>query len=780
MFFKVLLLLLNFSAAEAFDFSQFTCVIKASERYRAILRGTITEEERRDFFLCIQGGVELFQRFFTHSPDRDYFTTLDIAKFFYHYLDYSRDEAYEVSVKALILKKILVGGAVDRLEDENLTKIKNMSYKYGHVSYAWFVERMQKHIPLLISIFQGGGKPSEARLQTMMSRIKDVLQDVAWLYKKHDVVYSLEDLRGIPDYIRVLKLSAADFGEIYDRAAWREGAKSIHFDFAKIVRVSKELGFFSDDLKGAEHIGAFLYFYSRPIFGSHVSGDKWKRFVRSLQPVISMALHYQIHLADKEDMFSPHALPHALTVLDFGLQAMLHIRENPAGKRGFPVENLQGLLAAGLDGGEGGDFLGALRSDSSDSLGLLARSFVCFSLPSPSASCRAVKMEKKGDPLLRLVFPDGEYVFAHSGNFDMRPAARPRRFDIRPDQIDFLRDWIEEFQRMLYGWKTDQGLYGGLRYGFSHWLSGFFGYDRFRRIQFGNIRSPELVSFTAHDFIVVSSFLELLSDPYFEGGSMPPYQWEKFKSEIIPALSAVFNIPYTKDFHRMSSFLFKAGDLLLNSSNQNNKLERGELLDLTVHLMESAKSARWSFRLLEIHCLSMSADCVSQNLIRDPRHLSHFPSFQERMDYASYTPFLSAARDLLPETTSRSFDLAPFFLSVQLTELWFYVLDEDRSGGLSPEELALRLRPSLAKMTDDLLPYTHNRRQGEMYLRYALKEGELPFFDEDPFSAVRFSHWVSHAPDEKEAPVFRDEVFTFLGKAFQLSRGLGGSGFSLL
>ena len=776
MFFKTLLLFtpLFLVSFPAFGFiEKLTCSQKMPSRYRSLLRGTITYEDRRQFFLCIQDALKLSMKYISTRKD---YTTEDITKFYYHVLDYPVARAWEMASKTLVIKKILLGGRVDRLEGHKIEQLTNLISKYQD-----FFAGIKEEVPLFLRILSGSPPfISFDFLDKSVKKLHSAVRSLGEAYRGKGVSYTLSDFRQIPDYARILSYTTSDFTKIL-RYAEDKGTGHVTLDFYKTIRYANALGIDSLGRKKGrqlENLSSFLYFWGTGVFSGPIEGRSWNYFTGSFNHIISLFIRYQVYIAGR-DVFNPRVFSVVLKSIDEAIDAIMYVRYNPSGK-GFPASHLEGLIRTVLSQADSEDDFSEsplshlVDEKNKDSLSFIIRALICFSLPPVPSDCKIISSQKKSEPFLSFLFPDGKYLFQRNDTRKWVPS-KDKVFSVIPDQLQSLKNWLGEF-RYWINFMRINGEAVANYYGFSHWLNGFFGQDREKRIRFDYVSSAESEFSLFYSLLNYSAFLKFFISPYLkldseaETLSIGPSDWARFTEEMLPVLAVLFQINYNDGLKKLSPVLFEYGDLLLNSSNKNGKLEVSEVLDLTMHLSSAQQSSYVSFSLLKKNCGELLENsCISEELFFNPQILDNFPHFQKYFLSVEAKDFIFPTRELLPATVQESYELLPFFLIVQLTELLFHKYDFNKSLKIELQEFQELTRGLVSKMTESI-PHLNNKEHGERYLRYAMIEGNFPFLMEkgDIFSSIKFTHWVMHPKEYEDIPILKYQLFVFLVNLYNL------------
>ena len=756
------------------------CAWKMSSRYDSLIRGTISFKEREKFFICLQDGLKLFIQWMGHDKSRSYFTTEDMAKFFYHVADMELTRAWEMAVKTLIVKKILVGGSVDKLENEKPKQLFHLISDYEK-----FFTRIKREIPFFHTILATDKKVfiSDNEFNKSLKRLHGAFRNIGEAYRKKGVSYSVSDFHQIADYARILDYTTSDFNKILMQAEKTVAKPPVTLDFNKTLKYASALGLSPFNREKGEqwkNLSRFLYFWGSGVFKRPVEGNRWLHFTDSFNHILSFFAIYRIYISGR-DVFIPQVFSQVLKSLELAIEAMLSVRHNPQ-VLGFPADKFTGLVEtvfsqAKVSTGFSASPLSHLTKRANrDSLSLITRALICFSLEPRPSSCQVISAKQSDDFFESFLFPDGKYVFYKNNTQKWIPLAN-KTFSVTPSQLESLKLWLEEFRLGVDFIRISEKRVAD-KYKFSHWLNGFFGYDRESRLQFGSITREEAASLS-YTLLNYSAFLRFFISSYMESNpemgeemSISSSEWARFTDEMFPVLAALFQMDYNTELKELSPFLFEYGDLFLNSANANGKLEFNELLDLTVHLVSAQRSSQLAFQLLEADCPGfLDKNCVSQKLFLNTTILSNFPHLRHYLMSSGANDFIVSSQELLPKVITNHYELLPFFLIMQLTEFAFYAYDYDNSSQIESKEFRALIE-GLPERVNEEIPYVHNNRQAEVYLLYAVAKGNLPFLMEkgDMFSSVDFSYWLTHPEEYRDLSISRHQLFAFLVNFYNLKK----------
>lgn len=765
----------------SFGFAQQHPCGNMKSQYDSLLKGTISNKASYTFFTCIHDGLVLFSERHGHDSRRNYFNTEDIAKFFYYSLDFSPVKSWEFAVKALIIKKILVGGDVNKLGDRELRQLIHLTY-----DYELFFIHIKRWMPFFHAVLKGKAfSISSAKFNKAVKRLQWAFAAILQAYRKRGISYSVSDFHQIDEYARILKYEAEDFLKILKNVKSKEGSPVV-LDFQKTVKYANRLRLNPFGFREAEQwkiLSDFLHFWGNGIFTKPITGNRWEAFANSISPLISLFFTHRVYIAGR-DVFEPQVFSTALSGLEMLVDSILQ-SESAHKNKGFPATHFTGIVKAILSQAESSraspssPLTHLIKPGEEGSLDLIVRALICFSIfPTPS-NCKVFTSNKNFEPISAFSFPDGRYVFQRNGVRQWIPSY-DRGFKITKSQLQSLKHWLQKFRSQVDNIEKNPHLVAK-KYNFSHWMSDFFGEDKRKRIRFGFGAGRESQASLSYSLLNYSVFLELLLSPWLKQTetkktfSLDISEWKQLTNKIFPVIAVLFQIDYTEKLKGLSYFLFEYGDLLLNSSNRNEKIEFNELLDIAAHIVSAQKSSQPAFEQIKLSCgKELKQECINRRLFHN---ISNFPQILDYIANFGKSDFASSAKELFPGTVEDAYDLMPFFLMAQLTEVLFYKYDFNKDFQLEQDEFQKMARGLESKITLRS-PHIHNDRQAEIYLRYAIQTGRFPFLMEKKnqildFSSLDVGYWITHSESYKNLPIYRYQVFAFSVNLYNLYKNYG-------
>lgn len=742
--------------------------IRIIKRYGpSLFKNTLTINQREGFFDCLHDAVELML-FPTPEEKRDYYTKQELIDFLASDLfGYSLKTSRSLVTQFFAFKKLLLGGKDDQLSVQEVKWAYNLMDEFERV-----ISYLQEDFPLLTRAFSGKGvrqELSEEKFQRLSDRLSSSLSFLGKAFVKEGFFYRLGDLRKTSDYLHQAGLIT------------------------------------NKNRKTAKQFSIFLHEWGNGVFGSNalIKGDRWEPFLDSFHSLLSQFLYYGFYVAGK-DLSHPRIFTRFLKSIQFFLSSLEYVEEHPSGNKGFPLRGLDRMFQAIV-----GDFLNH-KTFQSSSLGsflkslarergmpwvLMSRALTCFSLPPRKADCSVHWGDSSTAEVVKYQFPDGNFYF-YENRQEWRPTNGWREFEIYPDQIRYLKDWLSYWSYNLLSF--DRGSlpsYKGQQSALAGWMNGFFGQDLRGRIIFNRHNSQASVKRLSRQFMENDLFVKLVFASYPSQRQTPddinfrdsafhlsPELWEKAVGEFSPVFTLLYGNGFQSGLKSRFISLLDYADHFLNTANYNGLLDYGELMDLAFHLPSAAASGKIAYPYVIKECApNLEASCVSQVLVSQKetkgRTLYTLPKKSaegSQEEILSHTPYLQSylsgyserfdeiTQKLLPEKITGFEDLVVFFLFAQMIETNFYFLDENRSFSLEMEEIFPLMR-ALAPRVQSAVPFIHNERQALAFLIYSAYHQTIPFLRKDPrepFQSLEFVNWTLYPEKWKGLGLSRTRIFS--------------------
>ena len=675
------------------------------------------------FFRCIKDLLELVavKNYYIHPSERDHFIRREVFNWFHSRIGYDKEKSQLLTHRLLFIKKLLVGGSIDTIKDQELDQLYDLVDYYKEIYLV-----LHKEISVLKNLVQGKKINLEGKEKTLEQVEKDTLEQVgkavillSRAYQSENVSYTVEDISKYSEYIK--RYSEND-------------TTSLQALFTILQNL----------LQGS------IYPHQE------IQGKHWDVFVNVIHRSVGFLFHYNKYILKKqtEIQFAYNSLSSLNNFL-----SILSSNQELYFNQGFPIENIDNILHAVLQlfrsQGDSSLLLSGLKDKKS--IRYFTRSLFTFSL-NPKNSHKGQADWDTEASHVRVSFKDYKFQF-----YEDQLTQQKKKSDslfVSSEQIQSLNTWIDDYKSGIYdifkGKEQQVAQYIGLE----HWLSAFFGWNENNEIIYGEeldltgLHYSPNNSFKMLHFLGYRSFLSLLlnkyvSEDFFETDraveELSEEQWDHFLSDLSPLFFVVFGQDgFPKSVKKSLQNLFTVADLFMNSSDVNGSLNRKELLDLSIHLISALKKSQKTFPfLLELCDTKMDfSKCVTKAFINEPEILQNYPRFKDYLETRKslYEKHISnILKDL--ETDSSPFALVELFFLIQVMETNYYRrINTNATPSLEFEEL-LVFSKSLTEKIRSSVPYLYNSEQALAFILYSFESQEIPFFTGDEFESLRFSHW---------------------------------------
>ena len=667
------------------------------------------------FFRCIKDLLELVavKNYYIHPSERDHFIRREVFNWFHSRLGYDKEKSQLLTHRLLFIKKLLVGGSIDTIKDQELDQLYDLVDYYKEIYLV-----LHKEISVLKNLVQGKKINLEGKEKTLDQVGKAVIL-LSRAYQSENVSYTVEDLSKYSEYIK-------RYSE-YDTTSLQA-----------LFTILKNL------LQGS------IYPHQE------IQGKHWDVFVNVIRRSFDFIFYYNEYML-KEKTEIQFAFNSLLTLEHF--LPLLSSNEELYFTQGFPIENIDNILQAVLQlfisQGDSPSFLSDLQDKKK--IRFFTRALFAFSL-NPKDSHKGQADWETEDSHVNFSFNDYNFQF-YNDHFTQQKKKSDSLF-VSSEQIQDLKTWILYYQDDILDIHKGYEQQLARDIGLEHWLSAFFGWNETNEIIYGE----ELDLLGQHEssnnsskmlhFLGYQSFLSLLLNKYVSEDffatdrpveELSEDQWMHFVSELSPLFFVTFGQKsFPRSVKKSLQNLFTVADLFMNSSDVNGSLNRKEFLDLSIHLISALKKSQKTFPLLLDLC-DTSIDfstCVTKAFIKEPEILKNYPRFKDYLDInkSLYQKYISSIlKDL--ERDSPSFSLVELFFLIQIMETNYYRrINQGIDTNLDSDEL-LVFSESLKEQIRSSVPYLYNSDQALAFILYSFQSKEIPFFTGDEFEALRFSHW---------------------------------------
>ena len=770
MFFKKLFLLcficcfpLAPHAMESF-FSQFRCTEVIKEYSIPLIKGELKDwQKQQKFFHCVKDFLKLARinhDAFSHDPSRDYFTKDDLKRLFF-LVGYNERSQEILANRVLLIKKALLGGDWDKVEDRKVIEFFHLIDSYEK---AYFI--LHEQIPVFQKLFSGESvriTPEESDMALNQLRTAFMVLEPAYTHLEY--AYPHTETASPQEKI------SYKIDDLYDDNPQDEKAYG-YGTYLKRAQLFEEI-----NPESAEQQARFIQHLFEGLFypQTEIQGRDWRVAFDALYDMINLAFYHKTY-------FSQNLPPiefnyRILESVDILLSSLQLVELRPANrKKGFPLKSLDKILIATFSyfnqaSNTSSSGKSLFSNISSSSVSLFTRTLTCFSLSflDKPAQKDCNSQWNKGDssvPTVTLSFSDAKFeVFPDQIRKIVTPDASPAFIGV--SKLKFLRKWIDgykqDIERIFFG----EGRSVAENRHFEHWMNPFFGWDqKHPRITFGSFHLSNGLD-KAHQLLNYQVFLPLLFSSHLPENffsptnkqqvSIPFKTWAEMVNEISPALVVLQgNGGYPFSWRKAFVNLFNFADSFLHSSNRDGLLNAKELTDLTIQLLEGIKNSRLAYSKIYDSCNSeISFSCAAEQIINDPDILEAYPRFKGNLSHPELRSKYKEKIETILEQGGepiQDFSLIPLFILLQIMEINYNLINTNQSFYLESDEIE-----AFAKGLGDLLisqmpQLLRNEHQARDWLMYSLKTGNIPFFTGDAVTTPSdFNLWRLQVEKRQEA-----------------------------
>ena len=687
-------------------FKELTCVKDVKLYYPHFLKGKLSLDRQDRFFNCVWGFLDAVvnKKIVIHTPNRDHFTKNEIFKMFHILFKYEEERSKQLTEKLLLFKKVLIGGSIDKIKDEELSKLLNLVFDYKEAYYI-----IHKEIPILTKLFKGERINSERPKKTLEQLRKTSLL-LSRAYERENVSYTIEDLSKYPKYFKKENLKWHAFFSISQNV------------FEGVLFPQKE-----------------------------IKGENWSVFVNVIRRSFDLLFYHNEYLLKE---LTEIQLAYNLSSAIERVFPILASNESLFLERGFPLKNFDNILQSSLEfinlPEEKSGFLSHFKNEKR--LRFLTRVFFTLSLDknnlnSPDKKEAGADWEAESS-VVNFSFPDSRFYF--SENHFTEEKLKTDYF-ISSEKIKKIKEWIKDYKsgilNIYRGFEEGTAREKGMK----HWLDLFFGWDEQKQMIYGSFKPTDNHSKMIH-LLSYQAFLSLLlthyvPESYFdsEEKELSKDDWSVIVSNLAPFFAVSFGVEgFQNSWKNSLEELFNIADLFLNSSDANQKLNRKELLDLSIHLISALKqSQKASSNLLNLCSTQNFSNCAVDSLLDSSEMLKPYPRFKDFIFPSNRIKYRQNIQIILSglEKGDSRLQLLELFLLIQVMEVNYYQrINTNLYFNLESEEL-LVFADSLKESIFLSVPFLYNSDQALAFLLYSFQSKEIPFFTGAEFEPVRFTHW---------------------------------------
>ena len=755
-----------------------------------MMEGNLNWPKTKRFFRCLHDALELFVDYdlFTHDKSRDYFTKKEVFRIFSYKkaFGYDRDTANDLTEEVLLIKKLFVGGSIDKLKDKEIEAFYKLVYDFRD---AYFDSGFYEQIPFIKKVFfeSKSDKVTLRESSRALKAIGQAFQILEKAYKRENIVYRTDDLNRYPQYLEgsqiVIPLRSENFSSYR-----REKTEKLQPDRYKTGGGEA----LNRSFKFLHHLFEGLLYPEKKI-----KGKGWTKAFHSLHQALSLFFYYKTYFPQEEPVSLGEL---AYRILEGGeiFISLLQTR----GKEGFPLRNLDNMVSVlssfFANSDTAGSFIpilfensGSYRREKTEkpktdqyknrlwenfhqnrfAIPLLTRTLFCFSLDKSSEkTCKSEWGSDSSSPVVSLSFEDTKFdMFSDQIQVQpVQPMDQPAF--VQWTRLEDLKHWIMDYKNSLLHIHQGRGKSVAVGYRFAHWLNTFFGWED-KRIEFGSFQvseNPEkiyqLLNYQAFLSLVFSSYLpeNFFSSAEEKTKGLSRKTFHRMMKEITPVFAVLTGKKgYTLSWRSSFNRLFHFADSFLYSSNRDNFLSAEELVDLTVHIFEGIKTTQLAYHKVSSVCDDTS--CSVRKILRDPEILAVYPRFQRNLFDFQRVKYQEKMTAVLggPGQPVQPFDLLPLFLLIQAMELNYELIDTNKSFNLESDELMVFAK-KFEQQLKEQIPYLSNKEQARYYLMYSFKTGNMPFFSDAQWVPLKFTNWYLNQEKRKQSFAISPNDFHFL------------------
>ena len=591
------------SYAQENIFSEVECFKDMKKYYPLLFKGEpgFGWQKQERFFLCLHDTLEIFvdKEIFIPPKDRDYFTKEEISWIFDEYFGYDPETSRDLTNKLFLIKKVLIGGSVNKLKIRELAVFRRLVFDYQDIYYI-----LHKQIPVFHKAFAGEHIAPQEKTDAL-HQLKKAFILLKRAYTREGIVYPIHDMHKYDEYFEEAQIFKTSRTSLAKQAFW------------------------------------FLHNLYEGLFSPQQAIKKtdWQLALDSLYNMVNLFLHHRAYFS--KDMYPPAFVYRALESMEIFVSSLKFVKTQK-NKKGFPLKNLDKMLSV-IFSYQNSHISGGFFTNI-DSIPLLTRTLTCFSLDkSPEKNCKSEWGSRSSSPVVTLSFEDSKFeVFPDEIK---RSSLSKQSAVIELEKLRILKQWFAAYKKSLSDIHLGNANDVARNRQFDHWLNPFFGWEEeSSRMIFGSFysskskdKSYQLLNYQAFLSLLFFSYLteDFFSSENGEQASLSFTTWKKIVKEISPALVTFGGKEGYKSSWRQSFFdLFHFADSFSYSSNRDKLLNARELMDLTIHLLEGIKSSYFTYDKISQLCANnLSLSCVKQKIVEDQEIMAVHPRFQNIFYY---------------------------------------------------------------------------------------------------------------------------------------------------
>ena len=671
-----------------------------------LLTGQLTWKHQKRFFNCIWGLLDLVvvKKVIIHDASRDYFTREEVFRFFHLYLEYDKAQSHKITNSILTTKKLLVGGSIDKLRDQELEWIFRLIYDYRDAYYI-----INKQLPNLMKVFSSQESLHPEQRQRLLEQFKKSFERLHTAYKRENVIY---------------RIQSSDISE--SKAPAR---------------------FLQSLLEG-------LLFPKKEI-------QNWDLAFKTLYKSLNLALYYKTYF--KESLPDIEKRYIQLETLNLFLDM---IAENK--QKGFPLNQMDQMLLSTFEVLENSSsFLSKFKDKDRLALMTRSMLCLSLKHPKGckiNSENQALhisfpdsKFILSDNQLVKQSLTQKEILFL---TYEQIQALQKRIKDYQLSLQDIYSGFIEEtalkhqFDQWLdtfFRWNKDRMYFGNFHSTTAVKKSVWLLHYKTLLSLFLDSYLPEGFFTDTKESIPIDTWQKIVSD------------FSPLMSIVFPAHNMEMKENFNQLFLIADQFLNSSD----RDQKLNSKELMDLSIHLLSAFKQSQTAFEWISKHCDtnnIRDCSVQSLFENEKLLSPyPRFKDYI--FTETKQ--KYFEKISLALEGIDGDNLSSMDFLPLFLLIQIMETNYYLLDKNKSFNLESSEL-LSLAHSLKEEVYINIPDVYSEEQALSYIMYSFKTGVIPFFTGSGLESLKFTHWHLHPESRKPFTITANEFHFLIFDLYNL------------
>lgn len=745
MFFKkifisfIFLILPSISVSQIFT-TEFTCFTDIKKFSPEFLTGSLSLKKQKRLFRCLHDTLQLWveKEIFIHDSRRDHFIKPEIFKMFNNYFKYDKETSQLLTKKIFIIKKLLIGGSVDELKDQEIQTLYRLIKHYEDI---YFI--LNKTFPIIKKTFHSKDLTQitlEEKTKAL-NKLSNAFTLLYRAYKKESINYSLKDIGKYAGYLHEAQWITKD----------------------QIPFMKQFFSFIQNMLEGV--------IYPK----THISQEDWRVVLQALHIHAELFFYHKTYItkttSQKELIYR---------IIEMGKIFLSLLKISPSmQKEGFPLNNLDSMLSTMLSfihaSTQGNTFISKIFK--SQAVPLFTRTASCFSVNTDkNKPCTSKWNYKTSDPIVTLSFSDSTFVVSSDKITKILKPKSPSMM-LKADTWKFLTTWLQNYKKHFLNIHKGDISKVFKKYENDHLFLSFFGLKNLKsRVEFGFMYENNLQT-KAHYLLNHQMFTSLLFSSYLpkdffssdssKQNSLSYETWTQMVRDISPLfLILQGNSGYKVTWKKSLLNLFNFSDSFLYSSNRDGYLNSKEFTEMVMHALEGIKTEQLALNFIHRECgLDASSQCAINTLISQKSILSVYPKFQKTILNPELKQAYIKRISKIIETDKQDktqWNLIPLFVLIQSMELNYNFIDINQSSKLDLKELSIFAQKFEEQLVEKIF-YLSNRDQAKAYLIYMFKTGDIPFFDKQALTPLQFTKWyIQYKKKPQNFTIDAKEFYLFL------------------